>query len=187
MDARHLEVLTRMVRPRRALEIGTLFGYSTWAILQGVDPEKGCLWTLEKSEKHASVARESLEWALKAHLAKAPDVKLAEHRIVTGPALQSLATLEGEGPFDFVFIDADKAGYAAYWNWCQSHVRQGGVVVADNTFVWGLIADDPERLDEPDRRAVLALREFNRQISQNTNWNTTFLPTAEGLSISVRL
>src|SRR5205814_8842463 len=112
MDGLHLEVLARLSRARKAVEIGTLGGYSGVCILRGMD--EGVLHTFELSEKHAEVARESFR---KAGVAA---------RVHVGPALRLLPQIEGDGPIDLCFIDADNTGYPAYLAWAAKHLRIGG-------------------------------------------------------------
>ena len=100
LDAQHLEVLARAARARKAVEIGTLGGYSGVALLRGMEPD-GELDTIELSEHHAEVARESFRRAGVA----------ARARIHVGLASEALPRLAARGPYDLVFIDADKEGY----------------------------------------------------------------------------
>src|SRR5256885_1219171 len=100
LDARHLEVLTRASGARRAVEIGTLGGYSGVCLLRGM-PADGQLDTFEIDPRHARVAEETFRRAGFA----------GRVRIHLGPALERLADLDGQGPFDLCFIDADKVSY----------------------------------------------------------------------------
>jgi predicted O-methyltransferase YrrM len=130
-----LYVLARVVGARRILEIGTLGGYSAIWLGRALDPE-GRLITLEVSEEHAAVARDNL---VRAGLSDRVEV-------IVGPALESLPALEarGEGPFDMVFIDADKPGYSEYLRWAVRLTRSGGLIVADNVVRGGcVLAPDP--------------------------------------------
>jgi predicted O-methyltransferase YrrM len=114
-----LMLLAQMSGARRILEIGTLGGYSTIWLARAL-PSDGRLVTLEYSPKHAEVARRNIE---RAGFAQQVEVKI-------GAAIDTLPTLEG--PFDFVFIDADKAGYPDYFGWAMKLSRPGTVIVADN-------------------------------------------------------
>src|SRR5690606_18777266 len=122
-EGRLLQFLVRSVGARKAVEIGTLAGYSgTW--LARALPEDGRLITLEMDSKHARVARANFERA-----GVSGKVELIE-----GPALSSLKNIQDRGPFDFVFIDADKGGYPRYLEWAISNLRSGGMVAAHNAF-----------------------------------------------------
>ncbi len=175
MDGLHLEVLTRAIGARNAVEIGTLAGYSGVCIARGMGPQ-GKLRTFEFEPLHAEVARETFKIA---------GVE-SQIEIYTGAALQQLPRINKLGPFDLVFIDADKVSYPSYLKWAADNLRVGGVVLADNTFAWGLIAD--EHIEDPeDATAAKALHEFNREIVGCGRFRATLLPTGEGLTMGVKI
>src|SRR3954464_9267242 len=169
-DGRHLEVLTRAMGAQRAVEVGTLGGYSGVCLLRGMGPH-GVLHTFEYSEKHARVAEESFH---KAGVASRAHVHL-------GPALEKLREIEAEAPFDLVFIDADKVSYPAYLAGAADHLREGGVVLADNAFGFGEI----HKPGGDEGRA--ALRKFNQELARGGRFRATMLPTAEGLAMGARI
>jgi predicted O-methyltransferase YrrM len=127
-----LHILARSVRAERILEVGTLGGYSTIWLARAL-PAGGRLVTLEIEQRHAAVARTNLE---RAGLADRVEVRVA-------PAAASLAALveEGAGPFDLVFIDADKPGNPEYLSWALRLTRAGSLVVVDNVVRDGAVAD----------------------------------------------
>ncbi|ADH89627.1 O-methyltransferase family 3 [Ancylobacter novellus DSM 506] len=127
-----LMLLAKMAGARRILEIGTLGGYSTIWLARAL-PADGRLVTLEYEPDHAEVAR--------ANIARAGLGDIVDIRV--GPALQSLAVLEteGEGPFDLVFIDADKPNNPHYLDWALKFSQPGTVIVADNVVRDGTILD----------------------------------------------
>lgn len=173
-DGRHLEVLARSVQAKRIVEIGTLCGYSA-VFLANALPEGGKLYTCEQSPHHISVANEVFQ-AL--GLAK-------KIEIIGGKALNSLPGLAKEGPFDVVFIDADKANYPKYFDWAIENLRSGGLLIADNVFVFGFIGD--ENLPQGElANLVLAMREFNQKCVADQRLVTTFLPTGEGMVVAVK-
>jgi caffeoyl-CoA O-methyltransferase len=178
MDGLHLEVLARACGARRAVEIGTLFGYSGVCLARGLG-EGGRLHTFERDPQHAEAARKAFA------LAGVSD-RVTVH---LGRALESLREVEGEGPFDLVFIDADKRGYPAYLAWAEEHLRLGGVVVADNTFGFGHVADPASAGEEAGE--VNALIRFSERLSldkeRGGRFRATILPTAEGLSVGVKV
>ncbi len=174
MDARHLEVLVRMTGGRRVVEIGTLGGYSGVSLLKGM-PQDGRLLTFEYSEKHAQVARESFRRA----------GYEGQVELFIGPALENLPQIVERGPFDLVFIDANKGDYPLYLEWAAQNLREGGVVIGDNTFAFGHLADDPHR-DHPERAAVVAMQAFNTVVAKDPRFRGTIIPTGEGLTVAVR-
>lgn len=174
-DGLHLEVLTRAFGARKVVEIGTLAGYSGVCIARAL-PSDGVLYTFEFEPKHMEVAEESFKRAGMAD----------KVRTFVGPALSTLPQIEPEGPFDLVFVDADKVNYPGYLRWAARNLRKGGALLADNTFAWGNIAKT--QIDDPHHReAAIALREFNRLAVESGQFRTTILPTGEGLTLAVRI
>ena len=127
-----LNMMARACGARRILEIGTLGGYSAIWLARAL-PDGGKLITLEFDPKHAQVAR--------SNLARAGLADRAE--VITGPALETLPRLSG--PFDFVFIDANKDGYPDYFRWAVKLARKGTMIVADNVVRGGKVADAKSR------------------------------------------
>jgi len=173
-DGLHLEVLARACGARRVVEIGTLGGYSGVCLLRGTGPE-GRLDTFELDARHAEVARQSFERAGVS----------SQVRLHLGPAAERLAEVERDGPFDLVFVDADKGGYPGYLAWAEDHLRVGGVLLADNTFGFGHV-HDPAAAGK-DREAVEALVRFSERLTRGGRFRATMLPTAEGLSMGVKV
>ncbi|HKC59794.1 MAG TPA: O-methyltransferase [Myxococcales bacterium] len=169
-DGLHLEVLARLVGARKAVEIGTLGGYSGVCLLRGM-PEDGVLHTFELDAHHAEVARESFRKAGVAGRA----------RIRVGPAKDNLREIEDQGPFDLCFVDADKTGYPAYLDWAARHLRVGGAILADNAFGFGGVS-------KPDGdEGVRALRRFNEELARGGRFRATMIPTEEGLALGVKV
>ena len=127
-----LELLARVRGARRILELGTLGGYSTIWLARAL-PDDGRLVTLELNPAYAEVAR--------ANIARAGLEHLVEQRV--GPAIETLPQLvaEGAGPFDFIFIDADKASYPDYLPWTLKLSAPGTVIVADNLVRGGAVLE----------------------------------------------
>jgi len=149
-QARMLEILARAVGARTVLEFGTLAAYSTIWLARAL-PEGGRVVTLEANAKYAEVARANLE---RAGVAGMVDLRV-------GPALDALPKLEAEGvgPFDLVFIDADKVHTPDYFAWSVEHVRPGGLIVADNVVRSGTLAeaDSGDATIEAQRRLHAAI------------------------------
>ncbi|MBC8013519.1 MAG: O-methyltransferase [Methyloceanibacter sp.] len=125
-----LMLLARAIGARRILEIGTLGGYSTIWLARGLAPG-GRLITLEANADYAKVAR--------ANVARAGLGETVEVRV--GRAIDTLPSLAAEGPFDLVFIDADKPGTPGYFQWAVRLARQGSVIIVDNVVREGAILD----------------------------------------------
>jgi caffeoyl-CoA O-methyltransferase len=173
LDGLHLEVIARACAARRAVEIGTLGGYSGVCLLRGMEPG-GLLHTFELEPRTAEVARETFRRA-----------GLEERvRLHVGPASERLADVEGDAPFDLVFIDADKLGYPLYLAWAAKHLRVGGVVLGDNAFLFGKVAEEP-RGDDATR--IRAMQSFNDVLARGGRFRATMLPTGEGLAFGVKI
>ena len=158
-----LELLARIRGSRRILEIGTLGGYSTIWLARSL-PDDGLLITLELEPRHAEVARINVD--------RAGVGPLVEIR--TGPAAETLRTLIDEGcaAFDFIFIDADKEGYAEYFGLSLQLSRPGTVIVADNVVREGAILD-PGSTDE----RVLGIQRFLTALKDETRVSGTVVQT----------
>jgi caffeoyl-CoA O-methyltransferase len=175
LDGLHLEVLARAAGAKKAVEIGTLGGYSGVCLLRGMG-DAGRLWTCEIDPRAAEVARESFR--------RAGCGERAE--VVVGKALDTLPRIAAHGPFDLVFIDADKDGYPAYLDWAADHLRVGGMVLGDNAFLFGLVHKDPASV--PDEAArIRAMRAFHEGLVRGGRFRSTMLPTGEGLALGVKV
>lgn len=158
-----LHLLARMQGARHILEIGTLGGYSTLWLARAL-PADGRLVTLEFDPKHAEVAR--------ANFARAGIEKLIDLRV--GAALETLPQLvqEGAGPFDFIFIDADKDNYPGYFEWSLRLSRPGTLIIADNVVRQGGVIDP----DHPDVR-VQGVRRFLDMVAAEPRVSATTIQT----------
>lgn len=174
-EGRLLQFLARMSGARKIVEIGTLTGYSAIWMARAL-PEDGHLWTIDRSPLHVKLARENIA---------ASDVA-GRVTIIEGDALAALETLNSHGPFDMVFIDADKLQYEEYLNWAEKHVRKGGLIVGDNTFLFGAVYSQvlPANVRET---AARAMKNFNSRLSNYEKYNGVMIPTAQGLTIAQKL
>lgn len=131
-QGRFLEILVRMTKSRRVLEIGTLGGYSTLWMARGL-PVDGEIVTLEAEPLHVEVARRNFLMAGQGD----------RIRIMAGPAAEQLPVLAAEGaePFDFIFIDADKPNNPIYLDWAMKLAHPGTVIVLDNVIREGKVIE----------------------------------------------
>lgn len=174
-EARILQFLVRVSGAKKIVEIGTLFGFSALALAK-VLPADGQIWTLEKNPVNFTIAQK--------HFQKfAAGRKI---RALNGDATDLLDDISVEGPFDMVFIDADKAGYVKYLDWAEKNVRQGGFIVGDNTFLFGALwgGEHDRNIGE---RQIAVMHEFNRRLADPTKYNSTLIPTVEGITVAQRL
>lgn len=171
MDGLHLHTLARAMNARKIVEIGTLAGYSGVCLARAL-PDDGRLYTFEFSQKHAEVAQESFRRAGVA----------AQVELFVGSALERLTEIESLGPFDLVFIDADKVNYPQYFKWAARNLRVGGSFLADNTFADGLVAAGSRQSARAE-----TMRSFNSMAAEHRAFVTTILPTGEGLTFGVKI
>ncbi|KAF8065054.1 O-methyltransferase-domain-containing protein [Lyophyllum atratum] len=129
-QGKFLKLLASSIGAKRILEVGTLGGYSTIWLARAL-PEDGKLVTLELEQKHAKVALENVINAGLSHKVE----------VIVGPAVESLARIPSEPPFDLVFIDADKPSNARYFTEAKRLVRERGVIIVDNVVRYGKVAD----------------------------------------------
>jgi predicted O-methyltransferase YrrM len=156
-----LQILATSIGARRILEIGTLGGYSTIWMARALPPD-GRLITLELEQKHADVARANFSRAGVSHLV---DVRV-------GPALELLPSLGGDGPFDVIFIDADKGGYTEYLSWAIRLSRAGTLIIADNVVRDGKITDAAST-----DANVQGIRRFNDALAKERRVTATGIQT----------
>jgi caffeoyl-CoA O-methyltransferase len=160
-----MQLLTRALGVRRAIEIGTFTGFSALCIARGL-PDDGWLVCLDRSEEWTAVARR--------YWARAGVDDRIELRL--GDALPTLRSMPSTETFDLAFVDADKTGYPAYVEELYGRMRPNAVVLLDNTLRHGR-ALAPETEDD---HAVVAL---NAALAEDPRWETVLLPVADGLTV----
>jgi len=167
---RFLQVLLRSIGAKRVLEVGTLGGYSAIWMARALPPD-GVVVTLEREERHATLAR---RYITRAGLASIVDVR-------QGRALDILPSLDGQ-EFDLVYLDADRAPMATYYEWAMRLVRLGGTIVAHNVLLGGRVADNASRSDDEDLRAV---RAFNARVAGDHRATSILMPAYDGFIVAV--
>lgn len=165
-----LSTLSRMIRPRRILEIGTYTGYSAICLAQGLS-EDGLLHTIDINEELADMQHRYWQEAGLAH-------KIKAH---LGRAVEIIPLLHES--FDLVFIDADKQGYAAYYDLVIDRVRQGGFIFADNVLYDGEVLL-PVPAQSKNGKAIQA---FNEKIRADARVQQVLLPIRDGLLVMQKL
>lgn len=160
-----LEMMAAMIQPKRVLELGTFTGYSALSIMLGM-PSDGYLDTIECREQDAATAKSNFE-----------ATEFSDRiRLHVGNSLDILPTLTG--PWDMVFLDADKVNYIAYYDLILPSIRSGGWLIADNVFFHGEVFEESPKGKNP--RAIDA---FNRHVASDERVNQVFLPLRDGLLI----
>jgi caffeoyl-CoA O-methyltransferase len=164
LQGRLLSMISHMIRPRIILEIGTYTGYSAICLAEGL-AGNGKLITIDINEE--------LESRVRRYLKHSPFEQCIDFRV--GNALDIIPTLEG--PFDLVFIDADKMNYGKYFDLVISKVPVGGFILADNVLWSGKVLDP-----DPDKETQFIL-EFNKKIHQDARIENLLLPVRDGIQV----
>jgi len=166
-----MEMLVRAMGAARAVEIGTFTGYSALAVARGLGPG-GRLLCCDVSEEWTSIARAAWQ--------KAGVADRIELRI--GPGLETLRSLPPGEQFDFAFIDADKTGYARYYEEILTRMRPGGLMLLDNTLQGGHVASDLAGDED-----VVAIRSLNDAIAADPRVKVVLIPIGDGVSFVQKL
>src|SRR4029077_20610737 len=166
-----MEMLVRAMGATRAVEIGTFTGYSALAVARGLGPG-GRLLCCDTSQQWTSIARAAWQ--------EAGVADRIELRV--GPGLDTLRALPPGEQFDFAFIDADKTGYAQYYEEVLARLRPGGLILLDNMLQGGRVAGD--RAEDED---VAAIRSVNDAIAADPRVTVVLLPIGDGVSLVQKL
>jgi len=174
-EGKLLQVLIGLVDAKTIVEVGTLSAYSTIWLARAIEGE-GKVYSFEKNQEYYDLAKE---------IVKDSDV---ENRIdiFQGDAGVSLKKIEDKAPFDMIFIDADKIGYCKYLDWAEKNIKKGGLIVGDNSLLFGAVCKD-ELPDGVRKLAKDVMIEFNKRLSDKTKYKSILLPTKEGMTIAKKL
>ena len=164
-EAALLTMLARLTGARRALEVGTFTGYGAISIARGL-ADGGSLICLELEEQFASIARANLD-----------DAGVSDRvEIIVGPAADSIRAMPEEPTFDYVFIDADKTGYPAYYELILPRLLPGGLLLIDNVLFRGSVL-------EPDTDSSRAIAELNDRVTADERVDSVMVLVADGLTL----
>ncbi len=172
-EAHLISFFIRQYRCLRIVEFGTLTGYSGLKILESI-PVNGHLWTLELNSEHAHIARRLFDEAGFG----------GRYTILVGRAEDHLAQLLTLAPFDGVFIDANKAAYPTYLEWSLKAIKPGGIIIADNTLLKGVVPQQEQ--DTKPSKIIQNLRQFNERLTNQDLFDSIVIPTHEGLSVAIK-
>jgi predicted O-methyltransferase YrrM len=172
-EGKILFCLARMIGAKKIIEIGVLNGYSSVWLARSL-AEGGKLYSLEKNYKRIQPSLASFKVC-----GVADKIELIE-----GDALETLAKLEEEAPFDMVFIDADKSNYCNYLDWAEKNVRKGGLIIGDNTLFFGAVYGESSKDVNPD--TVKVMQNFNIRLANPLKYSGIMMPTSEGLTVAVK-
>ena len=170
LQGRFLSVLTKLLQPKKILEVGTFTGYATLCLAEGL-PKDGLIDTLDKNEELVDFQRSFFDrspWGKQIH----------QH---CGDAIEIIPTLEGE--YDLVFLDADKNNYLNYLELLLPKIKPGGLLLSDNVLWSGKVLEETQKND----RDTAVLKEFNQKLATHPNFETVLLPLRDGLTLSRKI
>lgn len=173
-EGKLLQLFIRMNNVKTVVEVGTQAGYSAVWMARAL-PEDGMLYTIEHDARRAEMAQETFERCEVGH----------KITLLQGKAAEVLPTLNGKAPFDMAFIDADKPGYCRYLNWAEQHICKGGLIIGDNTMLFGAVYQ--ENVPEGISASTLdIMQEFNRRLANPEKYYSVMVPTEEGLTVGIK-
>lgn len=170
LQGRFLSILSKLIQPKKILEVGTFTGYATLCLAEGLAKE-GQIDTLDKNEELIDFQRSFFDrspWGKQIH----------QH---CGDALELIPTLEGD--YDLVFLDADKKNYLNYLELLLPKIKPGGLLLSDNVLWSGKVVEETKKKDEDTK----VLKTFNRQIAEHPELETVLLPLRDGLTVSRKI
>lgn len=165
LEGRLLNFLVGLVRPQQVLEIGCFTGYSALSMAEAL-PDGGRLFTCEISREHADIAQDNFDASPQGD----------RIQLCFGPALDTIASLDG--PFGFVFVDADKANYPAYYEAVLPKLAEGGLIAFDNVLWSGRVLDDADQTAD-----TAAIRALNARLAQDDRVECVMLTVRDGLTL----
>lgn len=174
-EGKLLFFLSQMIGAKKIVEIGTLYGYSTSWFLRAL-PSDGFLYTLEKSEETALTAKSLLKQRKNSE----------QMELLVGDARENLQSITDKGPFDLIFIDANKAAYGDYLDWAIKHIKKGGLIIGDNTYLFGHVYDDKEASVRSNEKQIKVMKEFNQRLAESDEFTSVMLPTPEGMTLALK-
>lgn len=167
LQGRLLSLISKLIQPKKILELGTYTGYATLCLSEGL-VQDGDIHTIDKNEELIAIQNKYFK-------ASGRHSNIHQH---LGEALSIIPQLEG--PFDLVFIDADKENTQAYFDLCMERVPSGGLILTDNVLWNGKVLGSADK----DDRDTLALQEFNHKVANDSRVESLMLPLRDGITLS---
>lgn len=171
-EGKFLQLLIGLAGVKTIVEIGSLAGYSAVWMARAIG-EGGIVHAINNDPQHYALLEETVAQS---------GLNIQPH---LGDAREVIKTLEAQAPFDMVFIDADKGGYAEYLDWAEKHVRKGGLIIGDNTLLFGHVHKN-SKPEGTTQKAWEAMREFNARLADSSCYDSILIPTLEGMTIAVK-
>ena len=165
-----LSIISKIIKPKNVLEIGTYSGYSTLCIAEGLGAN-GIIHTIDKNEELLEIQNKYFEKSEYRNQIKQ----------YTGNALEIIPKIKVN--FDMIFLDADKDNYSNYLDIVTPQLNKGGILLTDNVLWHGKVLKSSEVHDETTK----LIDKFNKKLAINTSFETVMLPLRDGISVSIKL
>lgn len=175
VEARYLQFFVSSFQVKTIVEIGSLIGYSALAMAMKL-PADGKIYCFEKEKARAQQISQNFAMA----------ALKCSHEVFSGEALPALNGIEKDGPFDLVFIDANKNGYLEYLDWAEANTKSGSIIIGDNTFLFGALWGD-SRSQNVSEKQINTMNQFNERIADSRKYDSIMIPTLEGMTIGRRI
>ncbi|QXK92047.1 O-methyltransferase [Neoehrlichia mikurensis] len=173
VEGQILQLLIQMSNVKSIVEIGTFIGYSAICMAKAL-PKDGHLYTIEKKLQYIHQAKENIK---KCHVSD-------RITIIHGDAQEQLASLSQFAPFDMIFIDANKSQYHCYLDWAEIYIKQNGLIIADNAFLFDSVFDNTIKISQNSYKSII---NFTQRIANKNKFLSTLIPTKEGMIIALKL
>jgi predicted O-methyltransferase YrrM len=175
LEGKLIQVLLKMTKAVKVVEIGTLAGYSAIWIARAL-PIEGKLYSIERDPTRLQFARSNIA---KSDVAE-------KITLCSGDATIILDNIAQYSPFDAIFIDGNKPAYLKYLEWAEQNIRIGGLIIADNTLLSGAVYDHTANL-RVKPSTIRIMQEFNLRLSDPAKYCSILVPTEEGLTVALKL
>ncbi len=175
LEVQILNFLIHSNHIKKIVEVGSLYGYSAYHMAKSL-PQDGKLWSIEKNQKNYQKAYEFVSSSEQAE----------KIELIEGDAKVKLEELKTKAPFDLIFIDANKGAYGDYLNWAKDCLRPGGLVVGDNTFLFGSVYEESEKAHNMSSKNIQVMKDFNQSLVSSKSFEAMILPTPEGLTVAIK-
>ncbi len=173
VEGKILHTLVKMIDARKIIELGSLGGYSAIWMARAM-ADGGKLYAIEIDyKKQARIAK---------NLTKCGVADKVE--LIIGKATETLPRLNQFGPYDMIFIDADKVNYLNYLDWAEKNIRKNGLIVADNSLLFGAVYGDNSK--DINLATIEVMQQFNARLANADKYTAIILPTADGMSVAVK-
>jgi caffeoyl-CoA O-methyltransferase len=171
-----LKSLCSLPHINKVVEIGTQYGCSALWMAMGLS-DQAVIHCFEQDPQCIENAQKTFD--------NASSQLSPQFHLYQGPAQDNLPLVDAQGPFDLIFIDANKSGYFNYWSWAETRIAEGGIILVDNIYLFGSMFSE-QCPDKVPTKMWTSVKATIDKATQHPDFATSFFPTTEGLMMSVR-